>query len=142
LTWDMATSSNPISETAGQPTFPVISIQTGTGPKKIYQSTSGNGLTVSPSAGPYQESLVSPNYQFGFERVCVIPGNAYIALSSWPELYIYSLKTERLIWAYELPSQLTGLVYDPLHEQLISTHTDGVTRRWELPTWAKTSGAP
>ena len=84
-------------------------------------------------------NLFCANYQFGFERVCVLLGDAYLALSSWPELYIYSLKTERLIWAYDLPSQVTGLVYDPLHQQLINSHTDGVTRRWELPTWTKGS---
>jgi WD40 repeat protein len=140
LIWDLASSPNPISATADKPSFPVISVQTGTGPKKISQATNGNELTVSPSAGPYQESMISPNYQFGFERVCVLPGDAYLALSSWPELYIYSLKTERLIWAYNLPSQVTGLVYDPLHQQLITSHTDGVTRRWELPDWSKRSG--
>jgi WD40 repeat protein len=142
MTWDLASSSNPIKETDEKPPADELDISTGTGPKKIFQGTVGNSLTVSPSAGPYQANLLSPHYPFGFERACALPGGAYLALSGWPRLYLYSLKTERLVWAYDSPSPISGLVYDPLHQEIISSHIDGVTRRWELPDWAKKGGPP
>jgi len=135
LVWDLANSTNPTSETADKPVFPVIEVTTGTGPKKIYQST--NGLVVSPAAGPYREGEISPNYQFSFNYACALPGDSYLALSSGLHLYIYSLQTERLIWAYDIPSPLSGLIYDPFHQQLISSHIDGVTRRWDIPALTK-----
>jgi WD40 repeat protein len=131
LTWDLPASANPITETDAKPTSPVFSVETGSGPKKIAQ---GDGeIIVSPAPGVYRQSELSPHYQFGFSRACPLPGTKFLALATWTNLYLYDLKTERVVWGYSVPSRPTGLIYDPLHHDLISSHQDGVTRRWAIP---------
>ncbi len=131
LTWDLPNSTNPITETDAKPTFLAFSVETGSGPKKIAQ---GDGeIIVSPAPGVYRQSELSPHYQFGFSRACPLPGAKFLALATWTNLYLYDLKTERVVWGYSVPSRSTGLIYDPLHRDLISSHQDGVTRRWAIP---------
>jgi WD40 repeat protein len=143
-TWDLANSSLPVSETSEARPDAVLDIQTGTGPKKIGPHPMGfpNPLTVSPSPGPYQENEISPNYHFSFTGACALPGGQYLVLSNLGGLYLYSLKTERLIWAYDIPSNATAIVYDPLHQKFITTHEDGITRRWDLPAFVKGPQGP
>jgi WD40 repeat protein len=131
LTWDIPASTNPITETDAKPTFLAFSVETGSGPKKIAQ---GDGeIIVSPAPGVYRQSEISPHYQTGFSRACPLPGTKFLVLATWTNLYLYDLKTERVIWGYSVPSRPTGLIYDPLHRDLISSHLDGVTRRWAIP---------
>jgi WD40 repeat protein len=134
-TWDLANSSLPVSESSEARPETVLDIQTGSGPKKISPHPMGfpNPLSVSPSAGPYQENEISPNYHNYFTCACALPGGQYLVLSDLGGLYLYSLKTERMVWTYDIPSNAVAIVYDPLHQQFITTHEDGVTRRWDLP---------
>jgi hypothetical protein len=54
-------------------------------------------------------------------------------MATWTNLYLYDLMTERVVWDYSVPSRPTSLIYDRLHHDLISSHQDGVTRRWAIP---------
>jgi WD40 repeat protein len=143
-TWDLDHSSLPVSETSEARPEAALDIQTGTGPKKIIPHPMGfpNSITVSPSPGPYQEEDISPNHHFGFTGACALPGGQYLVLSNLGGLYLYSLKTERLIWTYDIPSNAVAIVYDSLHQQFITTHDDGITRRWDLPAMVKLPQGP
>jgi hypothetical protein len=59
-------------------------------------------MTVSLSPGPYQENEISPNHHFGFTGACALPGGQYLVLANLGGLYLYSLKSERLVWAYDI----------------------------------------
>ncbi len=143
-TWDLANSSLPVSETSDARPAIVLDVQTGSGPKKISPHPMGfpNSMTVSPSPGPYQENEISPNHHFGFTGACALPGGQYLVLANLGGLYLYSLKSERLVWAYDIPSNAVAIAYDPLHQQFITAHEDGVTRRWDLPAMAKGPQGP
>ena len=131
LEWDFATSTNPTAVSGAKPTPLTLSLNTGSGPKKVYQAD--GGIIVNPAPGVYRQGEISPHYQLGFNLVCPLPTTKVIVLATWTNLYIYDLQTERAVWGYSTPSRPTGLVYDSLHKDLITTHNDGVTRRWAIP---------
>ena len=57
----------------------------------------------------------------------------WLVVGSSSGIWIVDLQKRSLVWNYSVPSRMYSMAYDPKRQELLSTHEDGVVRRWKLP---------
>lgn len=95
-----------------------------------------------------QKVLLSPDEGIFFDRagpdekffpMYGIQNSVYLADRNWlvvgasGGIWIVDLMKRSLIWGYDVPGLTYSLAYDPKRQELLSTHDDGIVRRWRLP---------
>jgi WD40 repeat protein len=131
LDWNPDEKGSPVSVTEEKPFLKRVPVDLEGKPYELV--TTNDGVAVVPERFQGREGIFSKRYLNRFSDVCRLGDLPVLAVSNWGGMWLYSLEDDRIFWGYDLPSRTQGLLYDPLRREIITTHPDGVTRRWALP---------
>jgi WD40 repeat protein len=74
----------------------------------------------------------------GIQSSRVLAGEHWFIVAAPSGIWIIDTEKRALIWGFETPAYTYALALDARRRELISTHDDGVVRRWKLPDKSQT----
>jgi WD40 repeat protein len=75
---------------------------------------------------------------YGIQSSRVLAGEHWLMVAAPSGIWIVDTEKRALIWGFEPPAYTYGLALDTRRRELISTHDDGVVRRWKIPDKSQT----
>lgn len=70
---------------------------------------------------------------YGIQSSRVLAGEHWLIVAAPSGIWIIDTERRALVWGFETPAYTYALALDTRRRELISTHDDGVVRRWKLP---------
>jgi WD40 repeat protein len=75
---------------------------------------------------------------YGIQSSRVLAGEHWLMVAAPSGIWIIDTEKRALIWGFETPAYTYALALDTSRRELISTHDDGVVRRWKIPDKSQT----